>query len=66
MGQYALSSRGYEIGEKDNLIEYLTKTIDEFFYTELINKIYKKIDASEQDWLDLKKSVQKILNKIEK
>ena len=30
--------------EKDNLIEYLTKTIDEFFYTELINKIYKKID----------------------
>ncbi|AZA58029.1 MarR family winged helix-turn-helix transcriptional regulator [Chryseobacterium shandongense] len=33
---------------------------------EIPEKIYKKIDASEQDWLDLKKSVQKILNKIEK
>ncbi len=30
--------------EKDNLIKYLTKTIDDFFYSELINKIYKKID----------------------
>jgi DNA-binding MarR family transcriptional regulator len=29
-------------------------------------KIYKKIDASEQDWIDLKTSVLKILNKIEK
>lgn len=33
---------------------------------EIPEKIYKKIDASEQDWLDLKKSVQKILTKIEK
>lgn len=30
--------------EKENLIKYLTKTIDEYFYTELINKIYRKID----------------------
>lgn len=29
-------------------------------------KIYKKIDVSEQDWIDLKTSVLKILNKIEK
>lgn len=33
---------------------------------EIPEKIYKKIDASEQDWADLKTSVQKILNKIEK
>ncbi|NDV45893.1 hypothetical protein D0T49_02360 [Paludibacter sp. 221] len=30
--------------EKDNLEQYLGKTIDEFFYTDLINSIYKKID----------------------
>jgi len=33
---------------------------------EIPEKIYKKIDASEQDWIDLKTSVLKILNKIEK
>lgn len=33
---------------------------------EIPEKIYKKIDVSQQDWIDLKKSVQKILNKIEK
>ncbi|NML56481.1 MarR family winged helix-turn-helix transcriptional regulator [Chryseobacterium cheonjiense] len=33
---------------------------------EIPEKIYKKIDVSEQDWIDLKKSVLKILNKIEK
>lgn len=33
---------------------------------EIPEKIYKKIDVSEQDWADLKTSVQKILNKIEK
>jgi DNA-binding MarR family transcriptional regulator len=33
---------------------------------EIPEKIYKKIDVSEQDWIDLKTSVQKILNKIEK
>lgn len=31
-------------GEKNNLEAYLKKTIDNFFYTELINKIYSKID----------------------
>lgn len=30
--------------EKDNLIKYLKKTINGFFYKELINKIYSKID----------------------
>ncbi len=30
--------------EKKNLEIYLEKTIDEFFYTDLINAIYKKID----------------------
>ena len=30
--------------EKENLEKYLEKTIDEFFYTDLINAIYKKID----------------------
>lgn len=30
--------------EKKNLEEYLKETIDNFFYTELINKIYSKID----------------------
>lgn len=30
--------------ERENIVKYLTKTIDEYFYTELINKIYKKID----------------------
>jgi len=30
--------------EKENLEHYLEKTIDEFFYTDLINAIYKKID----------------------
>lgn len=30
--------------EKDNLIQYLKKTINGFFYKELINKIYSKID----------------------
>lgn len=38
------NAEGQLNNEKYNLIEYLTKTIDEFFYTELINKIYKKID----------------------
>lgn len=33
---------------------------------EIPEKIYKKIDVSEQDWIDLKTSVLKILNKIEK
>lgn len=33
---------------------------------EIPEKIYKKIDASEQDWADLKTSVLKILNKIER
>ncbi|WP_312901259.1 MarR family winged helix-turn-helix transcriptional regulator [Chryseobacterium taichungense] len=33
---------------------------------EIPAKIYKKIDATEEDWLDLKTSVLKILNKIEK
>ncbi|SEN06220.1 DNA-binding transcriptional regulator, MarR family [Chryseobacterium taichungense] len=33
---------------------------------EIPAKIYKKIDATEEDWLDLKTSVMKILNKIEK
>lgn len=33
---------------------------------EIPEKIYKKIDISEQDWIDLKTSVLKILNKIEK
>lgn len=33
---------------------------------EIPEKIYKKIDVSEQDWIDLKKNVLKILNKIEK
>lgn len=32
------------VEEKDNLEIYLKKTIDEFFYTDLINAIYKKID----------------------
>jgi len=32
---------------------------------EIPEKIYKKIDVSEQDWIDLKTSVLKILNKIE-
>lgn len=32
------------IQEKKNLEIYLEKTIDEFFYTDLINTIYKKID----------------------
>ncbi len=30
--------------EKEHLEDYLEKTIDEFFYTDLINAIYKKID----------------------
>jgi len=30
--------------EKENLETYLEKTIDEFFYTDLINAVYKKID----------------------
>lgn len=30
--------------EKEHLENYLEKTIDEFFYTDLINAIYKKID----------------------
>mgnify|MGYP003642911099 CR=1 FL=1 len=30
--------------EKKNLEKYLEKTIDEFFYTDLINAIYKKIE----------------------
>jgi exonuclease SbcC len=30
--------------EKENLEKYLKETIDSFFYTELINKIYSKID----------------------
>lgn len=33
---------------------------------EIPAKIYKKIDATEEEWLDLKTSVLKILNKIEK
>ena len=33
---------------------------------EIPEKIYKKIDVSEQEWIDLKTSVLKILNKIEK
>ncbi|UPQ75884.1 MarR family winged helix-turn-helix transcriptional regulator [Chryseobacterium nepalense] len=33
---------------------------------EIPEKIYKKIDVSKQDWIDLKTSVLKILNKIEK
>ncbi len=32
------------VKEKGNLEIYLKKTIDEFFYTDLINAIYKKID----------------------
>lgn len=30
--------------EKNNLVSYLTTTINKFFYTSLINSIYKKID----------------------
>ncbi|WP_312174148.1 MarR family transcriptional regulator [Chryseobacterium sp.] len=33
---------------------------------EIPEKIYKNIDVSKQDWIDLKTSVLKILNKIEK
>lgn len=38
------NAEGQLNNEKDNLVKYLTKTIDEFFYAQLINKIYKKID----------------------
>lgn len=32
------------LNEKEHLEHYLEKTIDEFFYTDLINEIYRKID----------------------
>ncbi|SDI40856.1 DNA-binding transcriptional regulator, MarR family [Chryseobacterium taeanense] len=33
---------------------------------EIPEKMYRKIDLSQEEWLDLKKSIQKILTKIEK
>lgn len=33
---------------------------------EIPEKMYRKLDLSQEEWLDLKKSVQKILTKIEK
>jgi DNA-binding MarR family transcriptional regulator len=33
---------------------------------EIPEKMYRKIDLSQEEWLDIKKSVQKILTKIEK
>lgn len=33
---------------------------------EIPEKMYRKLDLSQEDWFDLKKSVQKILTKIEK
>ena len=39
-----LSSKKKLVIEKGHLENYLEKTIDEFFYTDLINEIYRKID----------------------
>lgn len=33
---------------------------------EIPEKMYRKLDLSQEEWLDLKKSIQKILTKIEK